>query len=174
MTERDEGRPADAARRGDFFFGVHEASGKVVMFYADKVAVEHNGVLSAYRKRGDELQITLAWPPGRWERFWEASCPDGGAVAIDSVVEQRRDIPESRVTDSIQVDGGTLSAVEFAGTALIDYETVLLWLKEGLIPGARKVSGMWEVPAAVVSLLKAHQAYQNEVKRLARRRRGLN
>jgi hypothetical protein len=176
MTERDEGQQADAAKQGDYFFGVCDPDGKITLLYADKVVIEHGGVLCCYRKRGDELQITLAWPPGRWEGFWEASSTCGDAIAVDSIVKQKRDIPESLAIDLIQGEGGTLSANDFSGTVGIDYETTLQWLKEGLVPGARKVSGSrWAVPAALVPLLQTLREYvEDGIKRIGYRTRGRN
>ncbi len=82
MTYED--RPTGAAKHGNYFFGVNER-GRIVMFYADKVTVEPGGVLCAYRKRDDEWQMTLAWVPGEWSKFWAASVLEGNAIAIDSI-----------------------------------------------------------------------------------------
>jgi hypothetical protein len=84
--ENEEQGATGAAKQGQYFYGVELLNKTVIMFYADQVAIEPSGVLSAYRKIDEGLQMTLAWLPGQWGQFWAASILDGQPIAVDSVI----------------------------------------------------------------------------------------
>jgi hypothetical protein len=104
--ENEEQSATGAAKHGQYFYGVELQNRTVVMFYADRVAIEPSGVLCAYRKRDEGMQITLAWLPGQWLHFWAASVLDGQPIAVDSVISPSDSKPKVKASRKIGKPAG--------------------------------------------------------------------
>lgn len=68
---------SDASRYGKFYWGIKQADGASMNFYADKVEVTCAGALVA----SHEAVALFVFAPGQWIACWAASILDGSPVA---------------------------------------------------------------------------------------------